>query len=52
LGTEHAATLLLLSYYLPAALWALKRGKCKYMLYSAPFATMLWAVLRNRSTDP
>jgi uncharacterized membrane protein len=45
-GTQRAAALLLLSYYLPAAVWALKRGKRKYLLYSAPFATTLWARLR------
>jgi uncharacterized membrane protein len=45
-GTERAAALLLLSYYLPAAVWALKRGRRRYIVYSAPFATMLWAALR------
>jgi uncharacterized membrane protein len=45
-GTQRAAALLLLSYYLPTAVWALKRGKRKYLLYSAPFATTLWATLR------
>ena len=44
--TERAAALLLLSYYLPAAAWALKRGGRKYLIFSAPFATMLWAALR------
>jgi hypothetical protein len=48
-GTERAAALLLLSYYLPAAAWALKRGKRKYLLYSAPFAITLWAALKGRS---
>jgi uncharacterized membrane protein len=48
-GTERAAALLLLSYYLPAAAWALKRGKRKYLLYSAPFTTTLWAALKGRS---
>jgi hypothetical protein len=42
----RAAALLLLSYYLPAVVWALKRGKRKCLLYSAPFATTLWATLR------
>jgi uncharacterized membrane protein len=46
-GSERAAAVLLLSYYLPAALWAGKRGKRKYLLYSAPFATMMWATLRR-----
>jgi uncharacterized membrane protein len=46
---ERAAALLLLSYYLPAALWALKQGRRKYLLYSAPFATALYATLKGRS---
>ncbi len=48
-GSQRAAALLLLSYYLPAAVWALKREKRKYLLYSAPFATTLWAALKGRS---
>jgi uncharacterized membrane protein len=48
-GAERAAALLLLSYYLPAAVWALKQGRRKYVLYSAPFATTLWAALKGRS---
>jgi uncharacterized membrane protein len=48
-GAERAAALLLLSYYLPAAVWALKRGRRKYLLHSAPFATTLWAALKGRS---
>jgi uncharacterized membrane protein len=46
---ERAAALLLLSYYLPAAAWALKQGRRKYMIFSAPLATMLWAALRRCS---
>jgi uncharacterized membrane protein len=46
---ERTAALLLLSYYLPAAVWALKQGKRKYLLYSAPFATTLCAALKGRS---
>jgi uncharacterized membrane protein len=46
---ERAAAILLLSYYLPAALWALKHGRRKYLLYSAPFATTLCAALKGRS---
>jgi len=46
-----AALLLLLTYYLPAAAWALKQGRRKYLLYSAPFATTLWAALRGRSAS-
>ncbi|HWS81070.1 MAG TPA: hypothetical protein VN178_08600, partial [Rubrobacter sp.] len=45
-GAERAAALLLLSYYLPAALWALKQERRKYLLYSVPFATMLCAALK------
>jgi hypothetical protein len=48
-GSQRAAALLLLSYYLPAAAWALMQGKRKYLLYSAPFATTLWAALKGRS---
>ena len=48
---ERAAALLLLSYYLPAAIWALKQGRRKYLLYSAPCATMLCAALKGRSAS-
>jgi uncharacterized membrane protein len=48
-GSERAAALLLLSYYLPAAVWALKQERRKYLLYSAPFATTLCAALKGRS---
>ena len=48
-GTERAAALLLLSYYLPAALWALNQRRLKYLFYSAPFATTLCAALKGRS---
>jgi uncharacterized membrane protein len=51
-GSERTAGLLLLSYYLPALVWALKRGKRKYLLYSAPFATTLCAALKGRSAGP
>jgi uncharacterized membrane protein len=39
----RGAALLLLSYYLPAAAWALERRRPKYLIYSAPFALALWA---------
>jgi uncharacterized membrane protein len=39
----RGAALLLLSYYLPAAAWALRRRRPKYLIYSAPFALALWA---------
>ena len=51
-GAGRDAALLLLSYYLPAAAWALKRGRRKYVLYSAPFATALWAALKRPSQGP
>jgi uncharacterized membrane protein len=38
----RGAALLLLSYYLPAAAWALRRRRLKYLLFSAPFALVLW----------
>ena len=47
-SSERAAALLLLSYYLPAAVWALKQDRRKYLLYSAPFATTLCAALKGR----
>ena len=43
----RTAALLLLPYYLPAAVWALKRRKPKYLLYSAPFSVAAWAALRG-----
>jgi uncharacterized membrane protein len=48
-SSERAAALLLLSYYLPAAVWALKQKRRKYLFYSAPFATTLCAALKGRS---
>jgi hypothetical protein len=48
-GAERAAALLLLSYYLPAVVWALKRGRRKYIISSLPFATTLCAALKGRS---
>ena len=47
-GAEQSAALLLLSYYLPAAVWAMKQGRRKYLLYAAPFATTLCAALKGR----
>ena len=44
--TGRRAALLLLSYYLPVAAWALKKRRPKYLIYSAPFALALWAALR------
>jgi uncharacterized membrane protein len=38
----RSAALLLLSYYLPAAAWALEQRRPKYLIYSAPFALTLW----------
>jgi uncharacterized membrane protein len=43
----RCAALVLLSYYLPAAAWATKRRRRKYLLYSAPFSAALWAALKN-----
>jgi len=48
-GAGRVAALLLLSYYLPAAAWALKQHKLRYLIYSAPFAVALWAALKGRS---
>ncbi len=44
------AALLLLIYYLPAAMWAARRRKCKYLLRSAPFLLVLEAALGGRSS--
>lgn len=49
LRSGRGAALLLLFYYLPAAAWALKRRRFRYLLYSAPFAAALWAALKDRS---
>jgi uncharacterized membrane protein len=47
-AAARSAALLLLSYYLPAAAWALKQRRPKYLLYSAPFALALWLALSGR----
>jgi uncharacterized membrane protein len=44
----RGAALLLLSYYLPAAAWALKKRRPKYLIYSAPFELALWVALAGR----
>ena len=41
----RSAALLLLSYYLPAAAWTLKRRRPRHLAYSAPFAAALWMAL-------
>jgi uncharacterized membrane protein len=46
----RGAALLLLSYYLPAAAWALKQRRPKQLVYSAPFAVALWVALKGRSS--
>jgi uncharacterized membrane protein len=42
------AALVLLSYYLPAAAWAIKRRRRNYLLYSAAFSVAGGAAFRNR----
>ena len=44
----RTAAFLLLPYYLPAVMWALKRRRPKYLLYSTPFSVALWTALRSR----
>lgn len=44
----RAAALLLLLYYLPAALWAIRRRGWRYLIYSAPFAGALCLALKGR----
>jgi hypothetical protein len=51
-GAGRGGALLLLSYYLPAAAWALKRRRPRYLIYSAPFALALWAALKGGSHGP
>jgi uncharacterized membrane protein len=41
----RSAALLLLTYYLPAAAWTLKRRRPRHLIYSAPFAAALWVAL-------
>ncbi len=41
------AALLLLPYYLVAVAWALKRGRRKYLFYSAPISAALCAALKG-----
>jgi uncharacterized membrane protein len=45
----RGAALMLLSYYLPAAAWALKQRRPKQLIYSAPFAVALWVALKHGS---
>jgi uncharacterized membrane protein len=42
------ATLLLLPYYLPSAIWALRNRRPQYLLYSAPFAIAAAISLADR----
>jgi uncharacterized membrane protein len=44
--------LLLLSYYLPVAAWAMRRRRRKYLIYSAPFLAALLAALKDPSGTP
>lgn len=43
--------LLLLSYYLPAAVWAARRRRRRYLAYSAPFLAALLAALKGPPDD-
>ena len=46
----RGAALLLLTYYLPAAAWALTQRRPKQLIYSVPFAVALWVALKGRSS--
>ena len=49
----HGAALLLLPYYLPAAAWALRQRRRKYLFYSVAFsAVLLWTALGSRPPEP
>ncbi len=45
--TGRITALLLLPYYLPAVAWALKRGRRKYLVYSAFFSAALCVALKG-----
>jgi uncharacterized membrane protein len=45
----RGAALLLLIYYLPAAMWAVRQRRWKYLVRSAPFVVMLAAALESRT---
>lgn len=44
---ETLPAILLLPYYLAAVVWALRRRKFRYLLYSAPFPLALYAGLKD-----
>jgi uncharacterized membrane protein len=48
----RAAALILLLYYLPAAVWAVRRRGWRYLLYSAPFTGTLCLALKGRRPAP
>jgi uncharacterized membrane protein len=48
----RGAALLLLIYYLPAAVWAVRRRRWKYLVRSAPFLVMLATALGDRAPAP
>ena len=45
----RGAAVLLLIYYLPAAMWAVRRRRWKYLVRSAPFLVILATALRGRA---
>jgi uncharacterized membrane protein len=48
----RGAALLPLSYYLPAAAWAVKERRNEGLLYSVPFSAAIWAALKERPATP
>jgi len=46
-GVERLAIVMLLPYYLVSAVWAIKKRRPRYLLYSMIFPTALIAALRN-----
>jgi hypothetical protein len=50
LARRVAGALLLLSYYLPAAAWALVQRRPRHLIYSAPLAVASWVALKGRSS--
>ena len=47
-GVERLSVVMLLPYYLVSVVWAIKKRKLRYLLYSAIFPTMLTAALKLR----
>lgn len=47
-GVERLSVVMLFPYYFVSVIWAVKKRKLRYLLYSLVFPTTLVAALRNR----